>query len=85
MADVPLKKVLWIATHENAKILGIDKETGSIEVGKSADMICVKENPFENARALHDMEEVFIKGTRLHQPKIKRNQLIEEALDSVTF
>ena len=85
MANVPLKKVLWIATHENARILGIDKETGSIEIGKSADMIVVKDNPFESAEALRSMEDVFIKGQRLHQPKIKKNKMVEEALDAINL
>lgn len=85
MAGVPLKKVLWIATHENARILGIDKETGSIQEGKSADMIVVKENPFENAAALRNMEEVFIKGQRIHAPKLKKNKLMEAALDDISF
>ena len=85
MANVPLKKVLWIATHENARILGIDKETGSIESGKSADMIVVKDNPFESAKALRTMEDVFIKGERLHQPKNKKNKMVEEALDAINL
>ena len=85
MAKVPLKKVLWISTHENARILGIDKETGSIEEGKSADLIVVKENPFEKAEALRNMEEVFIKGQRIHQPKLKKNKMMEEALDNISY
>ena len=85
MANVPLKKVLWIATHENARILGIDKETGSIEKGKSADLIVVKENPFLDARNLTKLSDVFIKGERIHNPKLKKNKLIEEALDTVSF
>lgn len=38
---MPAWKVLRMATIEGAKALGIDKVTGSIEVGKSADMILI--------------------------------------------
>ena len=39
------------ATLGNAAIAGIDKETGSIEAGKSADMIAVKGNPLDDLTA----------------------------------
>ncbi len=38
---MPAWKVLRMATIEGAKALGIDKVTGSIEVGKSADLILI--------------------------------------------
>ena len=40
------------ATLKNAQILGIDDITGSIDVGKQADLIVVKENPLENIKSL---------------------------------
>lgn len=41
---VPAQKVLDMATLENAKCLGIDKEVGSIEVGMKADVILLNIN-----------------------------------------
>ena len=38
------KKILRIATIGGAEVLGIDNETGSLSVGKSADIIAVKIN-----------------------------------------
>ena len=44
---LPAKDVLWMATREGARALGLDQEIGSIEVGKKADVIVV------DADALH--------------------------------
>lgn len=71
------------ATLINAKIAGIDKETGSIEVGKSADMLVISENPFINLKTLKNPIHVIFKGNIIKKPKIKRNKRVEEKLDSI--
>jgi 5-methylthioadenosine/S-adenosylhomocysteine deaminase len=38
---LPAREVLWMATREGARALGLDREIGSIEVGKRADLIIV--------------------------------------------
>lgn len=42
--SLPLERVLEIMTIEGARVVGTDKETGSIEVGKSADLIVLDRN-----------------------------------------
>ncbi len=46
-------EVIRSATSVNAKILGIDDQLGSIEIGKIADMILVPENPLANFKTLY--------------------------------
>jgi 5-methylthioadenosine/S-adenosylhomocysteine deaminase len=36
------REVLWMATREGARALGLEKELGSIEAGKRADLILVE-------------------------------------------
>jgi hypothetical protein len=46
-------EVIRAATLHGAQALGMDKEIGSIEVGKLADFIIVEENPLENLQVLY--------------------------------
>jgi imidazolonepropionase-like amidohydrolase len=46
-------EVLQSATINGAELLGIDAETGSIQVGKKADLVIVDENPVANFKVLY--------------------------------
>ena len=72
---------LHAATLGNAKIVGIDSETGSIEKGKSADMIVVRDNPLNDLSALRNVSMVIIKGTRIRNPRVKRMKEVDVLFD----
>ena len=72
---------LYTATLQNAVLAGISDVTGSIDAGKQADMIVVKENPLDDLNALKNIDIVFTKGKMVH-PKIKRDKEIEKRLDA---
>ena len=46
-------EVIRAATLNGAEALGIENETGSIEIGKYADFVIVEENPLENIKVLY--------------------------------
>ncbi|MEO5789427.1 amidohydrolase family protein [Gelidibacter sp.] len=46
-------EVIKAATLNGAEALGMEKEIGSIEVGKLADFVIVEENPLENLQTLY--------------------------------
>ncbi|HAS19092.1 MAG TPA: amidohydrolase, partial [Flavobacteriaceae bacterium] len=46
-------EVIRAATLNGAEALGIDAQTGSIEIGKEADFVIVEENPLQNLKVLY--------------------------------
>ena len=72
------------ATEVNAKIAGIDNETGTIEEGKSADFMIVDGNPLENLEALRNPKAVALRGEMINNPKVKKFQYVEDELDLYT-
>ena len=46
-------EVIKSATLNGAEVLGIDHLTGSIELGKLADLVVIDENPLENLKVLY--------------------------------
>jgi len=71
------QEAIYFATKGNAENLGIDDITGSIEVGKSADLQVVKGNPLENIDYLGDVSMVIIRGKIIKHPRVKRVKKLE--------
>lgn len=61
-AGAPLSLILRAATLDNAMALGLSNELGSIEVGKKADLLLLKENPLANVSAYDTIETIFLNG-----------------------
>lgn len=72
---------LHTATLRNAQLAGIDDITGSIEVGKEADMIVATGNPLEDLRALRTVKHVIHRGHFIVNPRVKRKAVIDRELD----
>ncbi len=69
------ESAIHTATLKNAKLLGVDAETGSIEPGKSADLIVLDKNPLEDLCALSNVSQVYMAGKPVkykvkHLPKL---------------
>ena len=75
-------EALYAGTIGNARILGIDDVTGSIDLDKDADLIVLKGNPLEDLRTLDDVQMVFIKGVR-ETHKQKRFAKLEKELNDL--
>lgn len=75
------REAIYHATLENAIIAGIEKETGSIDVSKSCDLIVVEKNPLDDITALRKPSMVIYKGKIIKKPKLKKFKYVEEELD----
>ena len=61
-AGVPAKAVLQAMTVNAARLLGMEKERGSIAPGFAADLVATAENPLENLDTLRKVRFVMKDG-----------------------
>ena len=72
---------LHTATLRNAQLAGIGDITGSIEAGKSADMIVLDSNPLDDLCALRTPKHVISRGRAIMKPRVKRKAVVDRELD----
>lgn len=58
-AGIPSEAVLRIATLDSAKVVGAEEQTGSIEIGKSADLVLLRSDPLQDISAVRHPLMVF--------------------------
>ena len=63
-AGVPLPRILRAATLDNAAAFGLSADLGTIEVGKRADLLLLRENPLQTITAYDAIETIFLNGER---------------------
>lgn len=81
LLDIDRKECLYLATLNNAKLIDLDSETGSIENGKSADFIVVDNNPLDGFDTIRKPYMVVFKGKEFINPQVKKSQEAETRLD----
>lgn len=74
---------IYSATLLNATLAGVGHITGSIEKGKFAEMIVVKEDPTKNIKALRNINMVVMHEKIFKEPKVKRIKEVDEELGRV--
>lgn len=72
---------LYTATGRSAEVAGIGDVTGTIAIGKCADMIVTAQNPLEDLRALRKVDMVITNGQLIEHPKVKIRENVEAELD----
>ena len=61
-AGAPLSLILRAATLENAIALRLSRDIGSIETGKRAELLLLKQNPLKDVSAYDSIEIIFLNG-----------------------
>ncbi len=76
-AAIPLGKILAMATIENAKAFKLDKDFGTIETGKKANLLILNKNPLEDITAYNSIEQVVIHGVSLSRKMLSAKEIQE--------
>jgi imidazolonepropionase-like amidohydrolase len=74
MVDAGIKSLdaLKAATSQAARVLRIDKDVGTVERGKRADLIAVEGDPTQDITAVTRVRQVFRRGVPLSQDALRR-------------
>lgn len=72
---------LYTGTKRNAEIAGLSDVTGSIEVGKCADLIVTKDNPLDDLKALKNIDLVMARGRLYEHPTVKKNEKVDPEME----
>lgn len=70
-AGLPLDKILAAATINGARMIGIDNSYGTVEVGKKANLLLLKENPLESVSAWDTIDTVILGGRAIKRESLK--------------
>jgi len=69
-AGFTVAKAVSISTLNGAKYLGVDKETGSLEKGKIADLVIINGDLEKDISNIRKMELVFKEGTGFNSKRL---------------
>ena len=72
---------LYTATSRSAELARLGDVTGTIAVGKSADLIVTAENPLDDLRTLRHVEQVMARGRLYAHPKFHERKNVTAELD----
>jgi imidazolonepropionase-like amidohydrolase len=63
-------EAIQVATYNGARVLKIDADTGSIEIGKAADLVVVAGDPSRDITAIRKAETIFVDGVGYDSRKL---------------
>ena len=83
LVEVSTSFALHTATQVNAQILGLEDITGTIDEGKSADMIVSSQNPLDDLEALRKLDMVIARGKVIINPRPHHMGKIDRDMDKI--
>lgn len=82
-AGITESKAIDLVTRSNAEILGVGDDRGTIDVGKKADLLILRQNPLEHIRALADPDQVMLNGAFVEKRAIRKIPEVDTLLDRI--
>lgn len=72
---IPLARIFEAATINNARMFGLDDRYGSIETGKTANLLLLKANPLETIEAWDTIQWVVLGGRAISRESLSAESL----------
>lgn len=69
-AGVPLPAIFRAGTINNARQFGLEKDYGTVEAGKVANLLLLTENPLQTMRAWTSIDRVILHGTAIKRESL---------------
>ena len=79
--DMDNRHLLYLATSNNAQLLGMGNVAGTVKAGKFADLLILRENPLENLEALKTISKIIVRGELVENLNYKSFPKVDELLD----
>jgi len=73
-AGVSTRQLFRAATIDNARIMRLDREIGTIEKGKRANLLLLRANPLESVEAYNTIEAVFLGGRLIRRASLSASR-----------
>ncbi|MFJ8219718.1 amidohydrolase family protein [Bacillus cereus] len=77
------EKAIHLVTKSNSEILGIDRQVGTIDEGKRANLLVLPSNPIENIKNLSKPSMVIKNGVLFEDLGVKKNEKLDFVLDLI--
>ncbi len=69
-SGIPLPTILQAATINNARQFGLDKDYGTVEPGKHANLLLLTANPLETMRAWAQIDKIILHGNVIERESL---------------
>ena len=73
-AGIPARQLLRAATLENARFFNLSRDYGTIELGKTANLLLLNANPLNTVAALDSIETVVVNGRLISRQTLRAPQ-----------
>lgn len=74
-AGIPLDAIFRAATINNAKQFSLDRDYGTVQVGKVANLLLLNANPLESVRAWSQIDRIVLRGEPIERETLAAERL----------
>lgn len=81
-AGISESRLFRAMTIDNARMLRLDKQIGTVEAGKTANLLLLRANPLESVKAYDEIETVFLHGRPIARAGLSASNALSQDSDT---